>query len=634
MRLSFSRSACGVVLLVASSTCGGDVVTIYAGQEAPAAAPEQSPPPPPDPMREPDAAWVFDEDAVHVYHLQMLDSDWTALQSSALEERYFPATLSVDGIPYGRVGLRFKGSRGTLGRCGGGVGTVLCPKISMKIKFDEYDDSQRFFGLKRLNFNSMWADKSWLHERLAYQLYRDMGIDAPRAGHARIIVNDDDRGIFSLVEQIDGRFTDDRFAGGDGNLYKEQWPIVGNADQLSTTLETNEEVADHSVMIRMYRELAAAAPEALPDVLGRYWDIDQLLAHLAVDRTITNWDGATGFYCRGGGCYNHNYYLYQHEHEDRFSLIPWDLDNTFRPITPFDHMPGPRVIPDGCPARYPAMGTYAMAIGCDPLFRGLALVGHERYLAQLTRLLDGPFELGRLNAWIDARVKQLAPHAATDTYAFGATAFELAIATLRADLQTLVERVRAEQEGAIGFFRLNMDALNDFEGLSPSSVKIGVRPHVDHVALLLASLDTSSALRGNNSLALDFRLAPEADPTTHWLNARISLPTDSAGLGSKSGVRMLLRADRPRDVRISFESEAHSITSPEGFGWTVPVDATPREVELKFAEVDYPATAPASSSTLADVLATATALLVQLRPLERGVADAGTMRVDDIQFTP
>lgn len=622
------------LLLGSLSTCGGDdVVTLYPAPEAPVAVPEESPPP--DPMLERDAAWVFDDDAVHVYQLQMADSDWTALQATALEERYFPATLSVDGIPYGRVGLRFKGNRGTLGRCGGGVGTYLCPKISMKIKFDEYDDSQRFFGLKRLNFNSMWADRSWLHERLAYQLYREMGVEAPRAGHARIIVNGDDRGVFSLVEQPDGRFADDRFAGGDGNLYKEQWPMVGNKAQLDATLETNEETADHSVLLRMRQELAAATPEQLPEVVARYWDVDQLMAYLAVDRTTTNWDGVTGFYCRRGGCFNHNYYLYQHEHEDRFSLIPWDLDNTFRTITPFDTTPMPLRVPEDCSVRYRVFGSVTgMAPACDPLFLGLSLSGRERYTAQLERLLAGPFELGRLNAWIDARVKQLGPHAETDAYAFGRTAFELAIETLRADLRTLVERVHAEQDGPIDYFRLNTGVVNDFEALSALGAKIGVKPQLDHPGLLLPSLDVSSSMRGQKALEMAFRLAPEADPTVHWLNARLTFTSSMVDLNPQSGIRMVLQAERPREVRISFESEAHSISSPEGFGWTVPVDATPREVELKFSEADYPGTAPVISSTLADVLATTTALLVQLRPLERGVADAGTIRIDDIQFMP
>jgi hypothetical protein len=297
-------------------------------------------------------------------------------------------------------------------------------------------------------------------------------------------------------------------------------------------------------------------------------------------------------------------------------------------------MPGPHVIPEACPARYPAMGVYVMAPGCDPLLGGLALAGRERYLAQLERLLEGPFELGRLNAWIDARVKQLAPHAATDTYAFGATAFEFAIETLRADLETLVERVKAEEESPMDMFRLNMDAVNDFEGTSSLSLKIGVRPHVDAVCMLLPSLDTSSALHGNNSLSLTFRLTPEADPSVHWLNARISVPSNLVDLSTKSGIRMLLQADRPRFVRIGFESEAHSIESPEGFGWTVPVDTTPREVELKFSDADYPPTAPVISSTLPDVLRTTMALLVQLQPVRRGVADAGQIRIDDIQILP
>jgi spore coat protein CotH len=99
------------------------------------------------------------------------------------------------------VATRFKGSLGTLAGCFRDDGSQYCSKLSMKLKFDEYVRDQRFFGLKRLNFNSMILDSSSLRERLAYRLFREMGVAAPRAVHARLRINGELIGLFSLVEE-------------------------------------------------------------------------------------------------------------------------------------------------------------------------------------------------------------------------------------------------------------------------------------------------------------------------------------------------------------------------------------------------------------------------------------------------
>lgn len=654
MRLSTpKRALVAVCLLGMQPACGGEDVVILTGANPPEepALPDPVAPAPSGPtlaqIQSDDASWVFDEDAMHRYELTLTAEDWEALQATALEEQYFPATLQVDGVTFGEVGFRFKGANSTLRRCRDGAGTPICPKMSFKVKFDEYDDSQRFFGLKRLNFNSMLGDPSWLHERLAYQLFREMGVAAPRATHARLIVNGEDRGVFSQVEQIDGRFTDDRFAGGDGNLYKEQWPITTNPGPLNRTLETNEESANHELMINLSRELATATPEQLPLVVARYWDPDELFAYLAVDRAITNWDGVTGYHCRrsGSGCFNHNYYVYQHEREPRFSLIPWDLDNTFRVITPFDVSPMPLQIPADCSIRYPVFwpSGFAAAPACDPMFQGLARMDRNRYTAQIERLLQGPFALDRLQAWIDARVAQLIPHVMTDSYGPGEVVFQLAVQTLRADLPALAERVWSERDGTLEAFRLTADAPNDFETTDPLSLQLGVERQTGIHGLLLPSLERTAALGGQHSLLLTFRIGLERDGVIPWSRVRLVFPTPTVDLTGKSGLRLKIQAESRRVVRIALDSGGYSQPGSElVLGWDVPVDTVAREIELPFSTASFPPGAPEMPETPTDVLSSVLGLLLHLEPVERHnpvsghlhAADAGRIRIDDIEFLP
>jgi spore coat protein H len=388
--------------------------------------------------------WVFDPSEVHVYELSLDAERWAALQRNARDEEYTEADLSAAGRSLGRIGLRFKGSLGTLASCFADDGTPRCEKLSMKLKFDEYLPDQRFFGLKRLNFNSMLFDDTLMHERLGYRVYREMGIVAPRSAHARLIINGEDWGVFSLVEDVDGRFTAQHFEGGDGNLYKEAWPGNADAALLLDAIETNEDVADHSGFLQFQADLLGASPEQRPAVAERYLDVDAALAYLAIDQAITNWDGVTAFYCYDDDCENHNYYWYQAEAEPRFALIPWDLDNTFE-TSPLAGVPGLFERQQDCSLRYDAMGRTLRAPACDPLLGALISADGSRYAAQLDRLLAGPFAPGVIEAWIDEIETLLAPEVQTDARGPDASTFEAAVARLRDTAGALRERAQLER---------------------------------------------------------------------------------------------------------------------------------------------------------------------------------------------
>ncbi|MBN2342806.1 MAG: CotH kinase family protein, partial [Deltaproteobacteria bacterium] len=374
--------------------------------------------------------WVFDEGTIRIYRLTMAADDWTHLQEEGVDEEYVSADLEVDGQTWNNIGVRLKGSY-SLDSCWS-MGTRLwdghCQKISMKLDFTEFDDTLRFKEMKKINLHSMSADLTKMHERLGYHLFRAIGLVAPRSVPAQVYVNDTYLGIFQAVENVDGRFTANRFPGaGDGNLFKEIWPSseIDSADDVWDALKTNDEPEDNpdiSDFIEFNEALTAVTADNIDQNLFPYVNVDEMLKFLVVDRAIHNWDGPLSFYWGA----NHNYYWY-HRESGQWLLIPWDLDKTFweydRYFAPNPDegittpVPGWNVIPNECPSGMfggmytiaetigppeegPASNTF-VAPGCDPLISILASMYWDDFVSHGTTFMETQFTLENLNSILD-----------------------------------------------------------------------------------------------------------------------------------------------------------------------------------------------------------------------------------------
>jgi len=68
--------------------------------------------------------------------------------------------------------------------------------------------------------NNMVQDPSLIHEQLAYMLFRDAGVPAPRSGYARVFVNGELYGLYATIEVIDySEFLGQWYGYVEGNLY-------------------------------------------------------------------------------------------------------------------------------------------------------------------------------------------------------------------------------------------------------------------------------------------------------------------------------------------------------------------------------------------------------------------------------
>ncbi len=298
---------------------------------------------------------VYNQDSLYSFYLNLPENSLAFLDNDPTAEEYVEGSITFRGETISPVGIRYKGSIGAYVGCLSGInvfnpnGSKTCTKLSMKIKFNLSEDSEKFYGLKKLQFHSMNNDDSQMRDRLGYHLFNDMGVRAPRCVHAKLYINGEYNGLFALVEQIDGRFSRYHFDGGEGNVYKKVWPIDGDGNALPDSrylegLKTNEDDnPDISLMKNFGMEIQNTPSSEMNVVVEKWMDVENTISYCVVDRSIKHDDGPFHWYCNGDDCSNHNYYWYEDPDEEKFYMIPWDMDNSFENWTDFNGVTG---IPD------------------------------------------------------------------------------------------------------------------------------------------------------------------------------------------------------------------------------------------------------------------------------------------------
>jgi spore coat protein CotH len=357
-----------------------------------------------------DAVYVFDQSKVRTYNIVIAPADLATIDKQPSAELWVPAQLEFEGKSYGPLKVRYKGSEGSFkAPCTtGGPDDPKSDKCSIKLGFDEVDENARFYGLKKLNLHAMNNDLSLLRDRLGYSLFRDSDVVAPRAVHAKVMINGALEGLFIAVEQVDGRFTRARFSeGGEGNLYKQSWITNSGEAEFVNALETNAEVHDVSGMLDFKTSVQTSA-----DATQKFIDRAYMARYLAVDRVIVNDDGALHFYCDPNSpnysVGNGNYYWYQSAETKRFWLIPWDLDLAF------DGTPWVTIHPKWnataeCKCVAPSTGYAAqMPPSCDGLVKNFVM-WKDDYEREVDKFIQGPFSAARVNEKLTAWTAQIKP---------------------------------------------------------------------------------------------------------------------------------------------------------------------------------------------------------------------------------
>jgi hypothetical protein len=305
------------------------------------------------------AAWLYDPAQVVGIDLALPPASIDALDADP--ETYVDGqfSLTAPGASYGplAVGVRLKGH---------GSFRPLSGKAAFKVKFNHSVPGQRFLGLTHLTLNNMAEDRSNMHEVLAYDAFRAMGIPAPRTGYADVRVNDEEYGLYVNVETMDdvslrrwfdttqhlyeGGSTVELAPGGEGNFEVDE----GNASDL----------ADLQALIAAAND---PSPADWSDAAAPVADLAEMTKMWAVEKYVGRWDGYAG---ADAWFLPNNYFLHSDD-SGRFTMLPWGADQTFGERLPFDGSAGTmfdRCLADASCAgdfRYAVLQTRATLAGLD-----------------------------------------------------------------------------------------------------------------------------------------------------------------------------------------------------------------------------------------------------------------------------
>ena len=239
-------------------------------------------------------------------------------------------TFSDDsGKHYEKVALNFRGAYALKQMIESGRAR------NWKVKFDKNNDY-----LERREWNFNYEPK--LRQKIAYDLMNFAGVPAPKPQHVILSVNGREHGLYLQFEDPDNKgWLKAHFSDHQGDLYKVGYDApddISNRrfgeltylgpDQSAYKNSYNKKMSrtgiqkeDLSSIVSFTKELNSIADKEIPAFFEANVDLDALISYLVVSNYIVHWDGYPGR--------PKNYWIYQNPSNDKWTMLPWDMDAVF-----------------------------------------------------------------------------------------------------------------------------------------------------------------------------------------------------------------------------------------------------------------------------------------------------------------
>ncbi|MBN2326076.1 MAG: CotH kinase family protein [Candidatus Omnitrophica bacterium] len=273
----------------------------------------------------------------------------------------------------------------------------LVDKTGRKIKFLK---GEEFRGDRTINIspecpthpNSGGADTNH-KEHLAFPIFRDQGVLAPRCDWYRVIESGV-HGQRTATQQVNEKFLEINQLDPDADIYKiaynEPNSIPGYSIHYSKQTNLEEGPDD---LFELFALLKSGSEDELKATIQRYLELDKVIGYSVAGVLIGNWDGF----------FNNMFLIHLPYPVDLWQCVPWDLDKTFGYT---DGFPPHSTTFAEMPLEFPLNGKARLASRQPgPISRPVHQIAeyNEEYLQRVREALWGVFSLEEM----DRRIKEI-----------------------------------------------------------------------------------------------------------------------------------------------------------------------------------------------------------------------------------
>lgn len=273
--------------------------------------------------------WIFDDSTLPEIRVTLPPDSLPVLieKGTQRDDVEFLANFSItkDGETetVDSVGFRLRGNT-----------SRASEKKSFKVSFNTFIQGREYRGLDKMNLNGEHNDPTIMRAKVSWNIFERMKVKSSRANHVAFYINDVFYGLYLNVEHIDDEMIKKEFEDDSGNLYKCLYPadlsyLGPGSDDYNDyeengrrvyDLKTNKETNDYSDLAAFVEFLETASSQDYEEQIHEYLDVEATLKWMVIDALTGNWDNYS---------FNkNNFYLYHSPEDGRFSVIPYDYDNT------------------------------------------------------------------------------------------------------------------------------------------------------------------------------------------------------------------------------------------------------------------------------------------------------------------
>lgn len=262
---------------------------------------------------------LFSPLKVQTVYLTMKPEDWQKLKDNVYLDDYYEARFEWEGQAVERVGIRSRGSSSRNAK-----------KPAIKVDFGQYVSGQKFLKQKALVLLNMVQEEPMLRDYLSMQLFRRMGVAAPRDAYLKLMINDEYQGLYLMTEDLDTPFLARNFFNNVGWLYEFKltetaflFQDLGDDPNVYVPvpfeLKTNKKTPNTGDLITLIQTVNKTTPQNFIAEVSPWLDIRKALRQLAVEIYLGEIDGLMGVNGMS------NFYLYQPgQGSPQFVFVPWD----------------------------------------------------------------------------------------------------------------------------------------------------------------------------------------------------------------------------------------------------------------------------------------------------------------------